>query len=72
MKNIMMGLMMLGIIHQINESFVIAEVSDENGETSQVTIPVSLLPCTPRQGEYFHFVYAPNVTEIRCGEPEPG
>lgn len=71
MKNILTGLLMLGVIDQVDGAIIVAEVSDSSGKTSQVSIPLSLLPCKPKEGELFHFVYSSGVTEIRCGEPEP-
>jgi hypothetical protein len=71
MKNVLTTLLMLGVIDQIDGAVIVAEVSDSGGKTSQVSIPLSLFPCKPKEGEFFHFVYSSDVTELRCGEPEP-
>ena len=72
MKNVFAGLMMLGLIDQVDGAFIIAKISDESGQTTEIPILASLLPCEAKEGEFFHFVYSPDVTEIRCGEPDPG
>ena len=71
MKNVLVGLLMLGVIDQVDGAFIVAEVSDSSGKISQVSIPASLLPCKPEEGEMFYFSYLNGVTEIRCGEPDP-
>ena len=59
----------LGLVDSIESDYVVAEISNSQGEVSQLEIPVVFFPYHISEGDMFHILNIDGVTELRCGEP---
>jgi hypothetical protein len=64
-------LLFLGAVDDVQEDIVTVELVGTNQESIIMQIDSFLFPCEISEGDYFHIAILNDVTEIRCGEPEP-
>lgn len=64
------GLALLGMVDSIESDYLIAELSDASGNINFVEMPIILIPCNIKEGDFFHIRIIDGVSEIRCGEPQ--
>tara|TARA_R100000152_G_C6586423_1_gene48434 strand:- start:211 stop:432 length:222 start_codon:yes stop_codon:yes gene_type:complete len=64
--------LLLGTIDRIEGDIVVASITSSDNSTESFEMPVEMFPCEISEGDVFYFSYSEGVTEIRCGEPEPG
>ena len=71
--NLMMGFFLLGLVDNVEQGWVTAEITSQNDtgeyEVINIDLPVDIFPCEIKEGDMFYFAYVDDVTEIRCGEP---
>ena len=60
---------LLGMVDQIEDGYVVAEVTNPRGVTTMIEIPLAVFPCEIGEGDFFYVKSVDGVTEIRCGEP---
>jgi hypothetical protein len=64
-------ILFLGIVDSVQDKIITVELSSTSQEGVIVEMDSFLFPCEVSEGDYFYIVILDDVTEIRCGEPEP-
>ncbi|MBC8408643.1 MAG: hypothetical protein H8E12_07990 [Rhodobacteraceae bacterium] len=64
-------LLFLGAVDDVQDDVVTIELTGTDQESVVMQIDSFLFPCEISEGDYFHIIILNDVTEIRCGEPEP-
>ena len=67
--NFILSLFLLGTVDMIEDDVANVEITTDDYEVVYTSLPTDLFPCEIEEGDMFYFVYANEVTEIRCGEP---
>jgi len=69
--NLMVVFCLLGVVDQVHGNHVRAELTDLNGMSEAVDLPLWMFPCEISEGDMFYFTKSAGVLELRCGEPPP-
>ncbi len=62
---------LLGMVDQIEDGYVVAEVTTPDGTHDLIELPLAIFPCELSEGDFFYIKKVDEVTEVRCGEPPP-
>tara|TARA_B100001123_G_C14373870_1_gene655994 strand:- start:235 stop:468 length:234 start_codon:yes stop_codon:yes gene_type:complete len=68
-----LSVLLIGSVDLIEDDVAEVEIVEKvDGEYRIIhaAFPVSLFPCTIREGDMFYFQTEDGVSEIRCGEPQ--
>ena len=65
----MLCICLLGVVDQVQGRSVAVELSNSEGVTENLDMPLWIFPCTVTEGDFFYVEYVDGVTEIRCGKP---
>jgi len=68
--NYIISLFLLGSVDMIEDGVASVEITTDSYEIVYTSLPVDIFPCEIEEGDMFYFLYANEVTEIRCGEPQ--
>jgi hypothetical protein len=72
MKNFILStVLLIGMVDRVEGDIVIATI-DNSSSIETIELPVYIFPCEISEGDMFYFSHSVGVTEIRCGEPDPG
>ena len=74
MKNILAIFSILvyaGMVDSVVGDYASVELSNSQGDITQIEIPILLFPCDIKEGDFFYTFEVYGVREIRCGEPPP-
>ena len=69
MKNIIVGVLCIGVVYVIEREHALVEITQQDEESTEAIFPLGMFPCEVQEGSMFYFEYVDGVTEIRCGEP---
>ena len=67
--NVLACLTLIGVVDQIHEGNVHAELTTSTGEVDSIDLPLWMFPCELSEGDMFYFTKQAGVLELRCGEP---
>jgi hypothetical protein len=59
-------LLMLAVIDQVHEGYVLAEVYKTGGNIEYIHIPSGNIPCSVKEGDKIHLEQSGTVTTISC------
>jgi len=68
--NLLVTFCLLGVVDQVHGNHVQAELTDVNGVSKAIDLPLWMFPCEVKEGDMFYFTKADGVLELRCGEPQ--
>ena len=68
-SRVLICVLLLGVVDQVQGRSVSVELSDSNGVTTNMDMPLWVFPCRVKEGDFFYVESVDGVTEIRCGEP---
>ena len=73
MKNFILStILLIGMVDRIEGDIAITTINNSSSSIETIELPVYIFPCEISEGDMFYFSYSGGVTEIRCGEPDPG
>jgi len=58
-----------GMVDSVVGDYASVELSNSQGDITQIEIPILLFPCDIKEGDFFYTFEVYGVREIRCGEP---
>lgn len=67
--NVLACLFLIGVVDQIHEGNVHAELTNTAGDVKSIDLPLWMFPCEISEGGMFYFTKQADVLELRCGEP---
>tara|TARA_B100001250_G_scaffold329625_1_gene294348 strand:- start:506 stop:745 length:240 start_codon:yes stop_codon:yes gene_type:complete len=69
--NLLVAFCLIGVVDQIHGQLVEAEVTNQDGVSDSIDLPLWMFPCEVSEGDMFYFTKVNGVLELRCGEPPP-
>ena len=67
--NLLVTFCLIGVVDQVYGQHVHAEVTNQEGVSESIDLPLWMFPCEVSEGDTFYFTKANGVLELRCGEP---